>query len=109
MFGKILCGAVVIASLVAGMGSSQAGVRNFFSPSMLGDRIAFCSDVNDVCGKPVADQWCVQNGYEKALRFQRDQRVGNDTAVVMRSIDTGDVYTGEKALSFRNIKCYSAK
>jgi hypothetical protein len=108
MFRSFFTGAVLFASLVAGVNGAHAGVRNFFSPSLLGDRIAFCSDINDVCGKPVADQWCVRNGFEKALRFQRDHSKIAQVASEMRSVDTGDKYTGKKALSFRHIKCYSA-
>ncbi len=95
--------------------SVQAGVRNFFSPRVLGDKIAFCSADNELCGKPVADAWCAHKGFSKALLFQRDRSKSSEVNVFVRFADTGRVCDGAskdgsknmQCVSFRQIKCIS--
>ena len=94
--------------LVAGVNGANAAARNFFSPSMLGDRIAFCTQSSDECGKPVADAWCVQQGFDRAMRFQRDRKSITENGIAIRAVDTGNIYTGSRKISFRQIKCYSS-
>ncbi len=99
---------IVIASLMTGI-NAQAGVRSFFSPKVLGDKVAFCSSDKAVCGKAIADAWCAQKGFSKALLFQRDRNKVTDNNVFVRFADTGkvcdeDVANGQ-CVSFRQIKC----
>lgn len=101
---------LVIASALAGASvSAQAGVRTFFAPSLLGDRIAFCASGNNVCGKPVADAWCIHNGFDKALMFQRESKSTKSEKFFVRNVDTGESCTGKSCKAFRQIKCFSAK
>ena len=103
---------IVAASLMTSM-SAQAGVRSFFSPKMLGDKVAFCSSDKAVCGKAIADAWCEQKGFSKALLFQRDSRKAIDSKIFVRFADTGKVCDEDAAngqcVSFRQIKCISTQ
>jgi len=94
-------------ALLSGANSANAGVRNFFSPSVLGDHIAFCASASEVCGKPVADAWCTQNGFEKAILFQRQRNAVQTASGFVRHIDSGKVCTSDECKTFAQIKCYS--
>jgi len=103
---------IVTASLLTSI-SAQAGVRSFFSPKMLGDRVAFCNADKAVCGKPIADAWCAQKGFSKALLFQRNRNKEIESNVFVRFADTGKVCDSDSAdgqcVSFHQIKCISAE
>jgi len=98
---------LLAAVMVAGLsGPSNAGTRNFFNPTVGGDRLSFCANYDDICGKPVADAWCRAIGFEEAVNYRRDT-ARSDRAVVARYADTGDLCRGKTCESFRQIKCWN--
>lgn len=86
---------------------SYAGARNFFTPTVGGDRLSFCVNSGDACGKPIADAWCRAVGFDKALSYRRASFNTNQPTVA-RYADTGGLCTGEDCESFRQIKCWRA-
>lgn len=98
---------IIVAALAAGSFEASAAVRNFFAPSLLGDRISFCVSRNSVCGKPVADAWCVHRGFDRALTFQRESAATKSETFFARAVDTGEGCKGKSCTAFRQIKCYS--
>ena len=100
MTGLIAAMAPVVA------GPSFAGTRNFFQPTVGGDRLSFCTRPGDDCGKPIADAWCRAIGFEEALNFQRERARG-DAVLVARYADTGGLCRGKDCQTFRQIKCWS--
>lgn len=97
--------AVLAATAVAAISPSEASTRNFFTPTVGGDRLSFCLVSQQTCGKPIADAWCRAVGFEQALNYQRDQR-GAGQPIVARYADTGDICSGDQCKSFRQIKCW---
>jgi hypothetical protein len=63
--------------------------RTFFNPKLGGSPVAFCS--RGACGKPAADNFCRNAGYDTALTFARRQAVSNSS---------------EEPTGFTQIKCY---
>jgi hypothetical protein len=51
------------------------------------------------CGKPVADAFCVTQGYAAALIFQRE------SASATHQLGSDSVCEGPNCISFRQIKC----
>lgn len=84
--------------------TADAGVRSFFSPSVLGDRIAFCTSNAKLCGKPIADAWCAHQGFEKAILFQRS----TPKSSIVRYSDNGKICKSGNCVAFRQIKCLSS-
>jgi len=97
---------LVTPALVVEATNANAAARSFFSPSLLGDPIAFCTSQNDQCGKAVADNWCTNNGFDKAILFQRQPNTASASHFI-RYPDNGKVCTDDNCLSFAQIKCYS--
>lgn len=96
----------LIAAMLAGLaGPSDAGTRNFFNPTVGGDRLSFCANYDGICGKAIADAWCRAIGFEEAINFRRDTR--ENQVIVARYADTGDVCRGKDCQSFRQIKCWN--
>ena len=85
--------------------TADADVRNFFSPTLQDARVAFCLQSSGECGKPVADAWCQDNGFDEAVLFQREEIRGNVLATFYP--DTGARCADETCLGFRQIKCRS--
>lgn len=100
----------VIAAAALGLsvfaGSADATVRTFFTPTIEGERLAFCASTGTHCGKPVADAWCRFNGYGDALLFQREGGLKPEFRAL--HADTGGFCTGGSCLAFREIKCRAA-
>ena len=93
---------------ISAVTNANAVARNFFAPGNLGDRIAFCSPTNEVCGKPIADAWCEKNGFEKSILFQRDRRKLSNSTSLVRYAENGKVCTDDQCVSFAQIKCFSS-
>ncbi|WP_456322146.1 hypothetical protein [Hydrogenimonas sp.] len=86
--------------------SVDIGSKLFKYPTILGDRIYWCTARGHKCGKVVADNFCHMRGYDHAVDFAMDPDVGH--RYPLRIIDTA--LTCEKAFcdSFKYIRC-SAK
>lgn len=92
---------VLLTSFAVSKSASNAAARSFFAPALDGQRIAFCLQSNQKCGKPVADAWCQSQGFDKALLFERDLT----TALDVLYLDKGRPCSDEMCLSFSQIKC----
>lgn len=92
---------VLLISFASSTSVSKAAARAFFGPTLDGQRIAFCLQSDEECGKPVADAWCQSQGFDKALLFERDLTA----ALHVLHMDTGLSCSGEVCTGFRQIKC----
>lgn len=101
---------LVLIALMAAVAvkPSHAGARNFFTPTVGGDRLSFCANTGSPCGKPIADAWCRAIGFEAALTYQRD-RAATGQPIIARYADTGGLCSGEDCESFKQIKCWIGK
>jgi hypothetical protein len=79
--------------------AQAGGPRNFFAPSLEGNRIAACLQGGKACGKPAADAFCRTSGYGPALMFQREP------VATTRTIGSGEMCRTGTCVSFRQIKC----
>ena len=97
--------ALVATTAAASLSPANATSRNFFTPTVGGDRLSFCLAGEDTCGKPIADAWCRAVGFDNALNYQRDHSLAKNVTLA-RYADTGDICTGSECESFRQIKCW---
>jgi hypothetical protein len=81
---------------------AEAGVRNFFSPRLDGERVDACLAAGP-CGKPAADAFCKKEGYDKAMIFQRESFASS------RMLDSGKTCEGASCTAFKQVKCFSTK
>lgn len=100
---------VVVAGLFGGSlmlhtAAADATVRSFFSPRLDGNRLGFCLESGQHCGKAVADAWCRFNGYDEAILYQREAIAEGTPALYP---DSGARCSGD-CLGFREIKCRRA-
>ena len=80
---------------------AEAAVRNYFAPQMDGAPLDACLAGASTCGKPAADAFCKEQGYIRALTFQR--QAGNAT----KRLDSGEMCEGNGCTAFKQIKCFS--
>lgn len=92
----------VLITATASPANAAMSARNFFSPNYLGQPVAFCLESDRTCGKPAANVWCQQNGYDEALNFARKTPAAG---AQLRFADTGNISAGQDSLTFRQIKC----
>ena len=64
----------------------DTGIRNYLSPRLNGNRVAFCLTDGSQCGKEAADAFCRGNGFSEAITFQRDHVQSNSTRLRFRQI-----------------------
>ena len=65
----------LIAAMLAGLaGPSDAGTRNFFNPTVGGDRLSFCANYDGICGKAIADASSGEPGTLMLARPQPERR-----------------------------------
>ena len=81
--------------------AAAAEVRNFFSPELQGTRIGACLS-GGACGKPAADAFCREQGYDSAMLFQREP------ATAARDIDSDHICEKDCTV-FRQVKCFTVK
>ncbi len=94
--------ALAIILLIASGSFANATVRNYFAPEQQGLPLDSCLTGDHDCGKPAADAFCKQQGFETALIFQR--KAADQTI----RLGTGAFCTGSACTSFKQIKCYAA-
>lgn len=96
---KSLTVALCIVSILS---PASATVRSYFAPQWNGARLSACTS-DGQCGKPAADAWCLAEGYERAILFQREPVKSSATP----GVDT--VCTTHTCVGFRQIKCFTVK
>ena len=82
---------------------ASAGVRSFFSPTIEGIPVAACLSPEDGCGKPAADAFCRQVGYDRSVMFERQPTAAT------RNLQGGAACSGPDCTSFKQVKCFSVK
>lgn len=85
--------------------SSGAEVLTFDAPEHDGFLISYCASANGVCGERVAQRWCRQQGYERAVRWAAQPGLDFSTATV--TLDQGSICRGAQCESFASISCES--
>ena len=80
--------------------AEASSVRNYFSPTLDGIRVAACLSGGG-CGKPAADAFCKGQGFEKAMIFERQP------SAETRSLDSGALCKGGSCVAFKQVKCFS--
>ena len=96
---RILIACVVALGFIQPAAATE--VRNFFSPELQGSRIGACLS-GGACGKPAADAFCREQGYDSAVLFQREPSHS------ARILDSGDV-CDKDCTAFRQVKCFTVK
>ena len=86
--------------LMAPAPAEASSVRNYFSPTLDGIRVAACLS-DGGCGKPAADAFCKAQGFQRAMLFERQPYAET------RNIDSGDLCKGGSCVAFRQVKCFS--
>jgi hypothetical protein len=104
MFGRVvsailLCGAFVL--LVTDAASAASKTIN--KPMFNGNRLDWCLKWSADCGKPAADAFCKAQGYQTAVKFEPERRIGSQTPT--RLIGTGATCDLPYCDGFRLITC----
>jgi hypothetical protein len=104
MFGRVisatlLCGAFVLLT-VAG---ASAASKTISKPMFNGNRLDWCLKWSTDCGQPAADAFCKAQGYQHAIAFEADPRIGSRTPT--RLIGTGATCDLAYCDGFRHITC----
>src|SRR5689334_8915656 len=95
--------ALIAGLIVLGLASpaSATEVRNFFAPQIAGARVDACL-TGGACGKPAADAFCKEQGFDRAMIFQREQFAST------RKVDSGRVCSKD-CIAFKQVKCFSTR
>ncbi len=104
MFGRVfsamvLCGAFVLLAAV----DASAASKTINKPMFNGNRLDWCLKWSVDCGKPAADAFCKAQGYQSAVTFEPERRIGSKTPT--RLIGTGATCDLPYCDGFRQITC----
>ena len=80
-----------------------AGTATFTNPTVNGYGLDYCREWSQDCGKPAADTYCQQQGYDQAIDFQWIQ--GNQQT---RVITSGQVCDGAQCDRISSVTCSRA-
>lgn len=83
---------------------AQAGIaaQDFANPTYKGHLLDWCKTWATDCGKPVADAYCVNKGFDKSGSFTKLNNPGQST----RLIGSNQVCDEEECDSFTTIQCH---
>ena len=81
--------------------AAASQVRNFFAPEVGGARLDACL-ASGACGRPAADAFCKEQGYDRAVIFQRESFAST------RALDSEKTCSGS-CTAFRQVKCFTTK
>ena len=86
---------------------AEAATQTFPNPSARGVRLDWCAHWGRDCGKPAADLFCKDAGFDGAARFTEDPNIG---ARGIKTLVFGDgrLCTGAQCSGFRVITCSKA-
>jgi len=89
-------------------GKHKTGVTKVFnSPSISGYRLDWCKVWSSQCGKPAADEFCKQQGFTNAIRWEIDPDIGLHSPT--KIIGTGEICDQGFCDGFRYIECEGTK
>ncbi|WP_456324772.1 PAN domain-containing protein [Desulfonauticus submarinus] len=93
---------------VKNSGEDKTGVTKVFnSPSISGYRLDWCKVWGSLCGKPAADEFCKQRGFNNAIRWEIDPDIGLHSPT--KIIGTGETCQQEFCDGFKYIECADSK
>lgn len=69
--------------------AAQAETQTFDNPKVGSNPLDFCFSWGDGCGKPAADAWCVNNGFDESVSYAEATDIGLSTPT--RLISNGAV------------------
>jgi hypothetical protein len=95
----VLCGAFLILTVVGG----YAAPKTISKPMFNGNRLDWCLKWSTDCGKPAADAYCKAQGYQTAITYEPERRIGARTPT--RLIGTGATCDLPYCDGFRQITC----
>jgi len=98
---KLLAAAVL---LFAAAGAAEADNKTFNQPNWKGDRLDWCLNWSQGCGKAAADAYCQASGYQNATDFAMTPDIG--TSQKTRLISTGAVCDQDFCDGFKYISCF---
>ena len=100
--------AILLSAPSADTAHAQQEARTFANPVMRGVRLDWCKHWGRECGKPAADLFCKESGFESAQRFQIAKGVGR-SGVTTLVFGDGRVCTGPTCDGFGSITCVKAR
>ncbi len=77
--------------------------QTFNHPSIGGNRLDWCREWAQNCGKPAADAFCRQAGFQRSSNFSQDPDIG--AAQATQVIGTGQICNQNFCDGFRRITC----
>jgi hypothetical protein len=96
--------AAIAASIFMVAGVASAEVTKFNQPKFKGNALDWCLTWATDCGKPAADAYCKNKGYETAQKFNKWEDIGEPTYV----FGSGQICNQEECDSFTSISCFRA-
>lgn len=76
----------------------------FTYPSIKNIRVDWCRNWRASCGRPAANLFCKEMGFDKAARFSRDRRTGR-RGIPTLVFGDGRICKGKRCQGFRRIVC----
>jgi hypothetical protein len=95
---------VFLAATVGGSEFAESETSSFNDPSVRGQRLDYCRHFGSACGKPAADLFCRENGFDEAQRFVIDPNIGA-RGVSTLVFGDGRLCQGPTCSGFRVIMC----
>lgn len=99
---------VLLCTNFADVARAQQEVRTFTNPVMRGLRLDWCKHWRRECGKPAADLFCQEMGFERAQRFLIARDVGG-AGIATLVFGDGRVCRASTCDGFGAITCVKAR
>ena len=101
---KVRLASLLAAWAILGGAPASAETQQFAAPSVRGVRLDWCAHFGADCGKPAADLFCKEVGFERAARFDIEQNVGA-RGIATLVFGDGRMCQGPTCSGFRAITC----
>ncbi|MDQ0394260.1 hypothetical protein [Labrys monachus] len=62
---------VLLAALAAATPACAQNIASFVVPNDDGYGVDACLESGNACGQPIATEWCVANGYSRAINYRQ--------------------------------------
>ncbi|MGI9482456.1 MAG: hypothetical protein ACR2OR_08880 [Hyphomicrobiales bacterium] len=96
----------ILAVILMGIPApAEARARTFYKPTLIGDPLAACYGSGSKCGKPVADFYCKNKGFSRALSYRLNRTPQGDGRA--RTVDNQIITVSAKNPEFVFVKCFS--